>query len=132
VNIASDDVVTFPLEKRVVMNEHGVFVPLSIFGENTSVEHHVVKQSDGQVAVTLLSRPIGPPSSRAAETSPELRWLAEHRQEYAGQFVALDGERLVAHGTNPRAVYCAARSAGLDIPSILRVELEPELPFGGW
>jgi Family of unknown function (DUF5678) len=132
VNLAQAGVVVFPLEERVVMNQHGVFVPRSIFGENASVEHHIVKQSDGQVAVTLLGRATEPASPRGAETSPELRWLADHRQEYAGQWVALDGERLVAHGANPRAVYCAARNAGLQIPSVLRVELEPELPFVGW
>ena len=36
-----------------------------------------------------------PPNSQAA-----MKWLAEHAREYVGQWVALDGERLIAHGTD--------------------------------
>ena len=62
----------------------------------------------------------------------ERRWIDEHRDEYLGQWVALDGERLLASGDDARTVYQAARAAGVHIPYVMRVEPRDELPFGGW
>lgn len=39
----------------------------------------------------------------------ERRWLDEHRDEYVGQWVALEGDHLLASGPDGRAVYEAAR-----------------------
>ena len=40
----------------------------------------------------------------------EMRWLAEHEAEYAGQWLALDGDRLLSQGTDPHQVRAAARA----------------------
>ena len=50
----------------------------------------------------------------------EQRWLAEHREEYLGEWVALQGDRLIAHGHDSREVYRAARSAGIGVPFVIR------------
>ena len=34
----------------------------------------------------------------------EIAWIEEHRDEYLGQWVALNGNRLLAHGTNAKEV----------------------------
>jgi len=62
----------------------------------------------------------------------ERAWLKEHRSEYAGQYVALDGNHLVSHGRDGRKVYAEARQAGVAVPYIVRIEAEDEPPFGGW
>ena len=62
----------------------------------------------------------------------EWQWLAEHQEEYRGQWVALSGDQLIAHGENAREVYLTARRAGVEIPAVIHVLSEPELPFGGW
>ena len=62
----------------------------------------------------------------------ERRWLDEHRDEYLGQWVALEGDRLLASGPDGRAVYEAARAAGVRAPLVTRVEPRDELPFAGW
>lgn len=62
----------------------------------------------------------------------EQRWLDEHREEYQGQWVALEGDRLLASGADGRAVYEAARAAGVRAPLVTRVERRDELPFAGW
>lgn len=62
----------------------------------------------------------------------EQRWLEEHRDEYLGQWVALEGDRLLASGPDGRAVYQAAREAGVHAPFVMRVEPRDELPFAGW
>src|SRR5437867_1303249 len=67
-----------------------------------------------------------------ADSARERRWLAERRGEYAGQSVALDGDRLLAHGTDAREVHRAARRSGVRLPLVVRVEPPDQLPFGGW
>lgn len=62
----------------------------------------------------------------------EMQWLAEHRSEYAGQWVALDGDRLLSHGTNAREVFETARKSGIKLPLFVHIESPDELPFGGW
>jgi hypothetical protein len=64
--------------------------------------------------------------------SKELRWLKEHRHEYVGQWVALDGDRLVAHGTNAREVFQEAREAGVKVPFVEQILPTDDMPFGGW
>lgn len=63
----------------------------------------------------------------------EHAWLEQNRDEYLGQWVALEGDRLLAHGTNAREVYLAAREAGVRAPFLERVMPEEEGAFwGGW
>jgi len=70
----------------------------------------------------------GAVQSRATESD----WVDRHRDQFLGEWVAVEGERLIAHGTNPREVYLTARAAGITTPFIVRVH-EREEPFmGGW
>ena len=62
----------------------------------------------------------------------EMEWLQENRAEFAGQWVALDGKRLLAYGTSAREVFAAARESGVHEPLVLKVEASDALPFGGW
>ena len=71
---------------------------------------------------------VDPSSKRVLER----KWLAEHRADYGGKWVVLDGDRLVSVGTNGRDVYEEARRQGIKIPFLARVELLDSLPFGGW
>lgn len=72
------------------------------------------------------------PSDRSVDLSRELRWIDEHRAEYAGQWVAVRGDRLLSSGSDGREVYEAARAAGDERPFVTRVEPIGELPFAGW
>jgi hypothetical protein len=66
------------------------------------------------------------------DRSREQQWLLEHSQEFAGQWVALDGNHLLGHGNNAREVYEAAKKSGVKRPLVIQVEKDQELPFGGW
>ncbi len=48
------------------------------------------------------------------DPKPSLRWIQEHREEFASQYVALDGDRLIAHSPDPDEVIAAVRAAGLN------------------
>jgi len=80
-------------------------------------------------------------SASASEESlpePDLRrlreyeWLRQHRDEYAGQYVALSGDRLVAHAATLQEAQRLAREAGAYRPLYVRIEATDEPPFGGW
>lgn len=71
-------------------------------------------------------------TDRVIDLSRELRWVEEHRAQYAGQWVAVRGNRLLSSGTDGKEVYKAARAAGDKRPFVTRVEPLNELPFAGW
>lgn len=79
-----------------------------------------------------------PPLERRAPLIPTpdyqdaLQWLADHAREYAGQWVALDGARLIAHGPDARAVYAAAKTDGAHLPLVDLVEDPDAPPFAGF
>lgn len=60
-----------------------------------------------------------------------LRWVDKHRDEYLGQWIALDGDLLISHGPNAKKVYEEARATGVQAPFLKRI-VEDDLPFGGW
>jgi hypothetical protein len=62
----------------------------------------------------------------------EYSWLREHAGEYAGEWVALDEDRLISHGTDVRQVHAAAQAAGVEYPYLLQIDPADAVPFGGW
>lgn len=60
------------------------------------------------------------------------KWISENGEKYLNQWVCLEGDRLVAHGTDGRKVYRKAKDAGIKAPFIHYVEKEPEAYWGGW
>ena len=82
---------------------------------------------NGQAAANDFIQPFD-----TTDPAPSLRWLAEHRAEFAGQYVALDGDRLLAHGTDPQPVIAAVRASGLN--GLFFTYLQPldAPPFAGF
>ena len=66
------------------------------------------------------------------ERREELEWLARESGPYSGEWVALDGGQLVAHGLRLAAVSAAARAAGVEEPFFASVPDDRDLPFAGW
>lgn len=62
----------------------------------------------------------------------EREWIEKHRAEFAGQWVALSGDKLLSHGINGREVYAQAKAKGVKVPFVVHLESSDELPFGGW
>ena len=52
----------------------------------------------------------------------EYQWLAKHRGQYSGQYVALDGNKLISYGKNGREVLTEARKLGVKHPYIVHIE----------
>jgi hypothetical protein len=71
---------------------------------------------------------VAPAQSRAMESN----WVERHRDKYLGQWVALEGDTLIAQGTNAREVYLAARQAGIAGPYIVHITPKVDAYIGGW
>lgn len=62
----------------------------------------------------------------------ERAWIDAHRDEYLNQWVAVDGDHLVAHGPDAKKVYDEAREQGITAPYLERVSHKQEAFMGGW
>jgi len=67
-----------------------------------------------------------------AERERRLNWLKSHREEYAGQYVALAGDTLVGHGRTIREAHEQAKEKGVENPFLVRLTSESEILFAGW
>jgi len=104
--------------------EQGVLRPLEPL---TLAEHQRVR-----VTVEEQKRSLSWESAEQLDDCrAELDWLANESRHYAGEWVALDGNRLVAHGPKLAAVKAAAQAAGVSRPFFASVP-DADLPFGGW
>jgi len=67
-----------------------------------------------------------------ATRARRLEWLKAHREEYAGEYVALAGDMLVGHGRTIREAHDQAREQGVENPFLVRLTSESEVLFAGW
>jgi hypothetical protein len=65
------------------------------------------------------------------DPEPNRRWLAAHKSEYAGKWVALDGDRLIAAGETEKDVADAAKADGAYLPLIVYIPSPDEPVFVG-
>ena len=63
----------------------------------------------------------------ASTREREMRWLSEHRREYTGQWVALDGDRLLSHNEDLGKVFDEAHAQGVASPFTAFME-DPDQP----
>ncbi|GEM_PF-1740561 len=87
---------------------------------------------NGEAQRPEASPPNGCASARAAslrDFTADRQWLADHRDEYAGQWVALKYGQLISHGADLKAVYAVAKAAGHPDALLELVEPSDALPF---
>lgn len=62
----------------------------------------------------------------------ESAWLEAHRDEFLDQWVVLEADQLLTHGTDPRIVYNEARAKGIGTPYLVYVTPKADPYVGGW
>ena len=62
----------------------------------------------------------------------ERAWLEAHGDEFVDQWVVLEADQLVAHGTDARIVYNEARAKGIGTPYLVHVNPKAGPYVGGW
>jgi hypothetical protein len=85
----------------------------------------VAPQLNGATAHPL--KPIPMPDGRR-----ERQWLAAHRRDYANQWVALDGDRLIAASPQHDEVWAAAQADGAYLPLITFIEAPDHITHILW
>ena len=104
--------------------EQGVLRPLE----------HLVLPEHQHVRLTLEEKPARlswKSTEPQNERREEMQWLAKESRPYAGEWVAVEGPQLVAHGAKLAEVRAAAKTAGASDPIFARVSSDTD-PFGGW
>jgi hypothetical protein len=67
------------------------------------------------------------------DRSRERKWIELHRTSHVNQWVALDGDHLIAADADPLKVFAAAKSDGVLVPFVVHILPEDQLPFvPGW
>lgn len=81
-----------------------------------------VETSEFQKPPTVLSR------------RTEVEWLSSHATElanYQGQWIAIEGNEIVAYGSDEVEVEIRAREKGIKVPFLVRVPSKNAIPFAG-
>jgi predicted DNA-binding antitoxin AbrB/MazE fold protein len=109
----------------------GMLKPLRPMNELAENERVRVTIETPEKASAPVPRIIGPP----ADFTLEHAWLKAHAHEYSGQWVVLDGDRLLGHSSDYQEALRITREAeanGLAVPfaTFLRETAEPF--WGGW
>lgn len=76
--------------------------------------------------------PLSTLEERETRFQNSLQWLEKNKAAYLGQWVALDGGRLLAAGKDGKQVYAKAVATGVTVPLLQQINAEDDLPFGGW
>jgi predicted DNA-binding antitoxin AbrB/MazE fold protein len=69
------------------------------------------------------------------DLSKEREWVRRHRNEYRGQWVVLDGDRLIGHTPNAdeaTAIFKQARSEGVRAPYVKLIPVDDEPIWMMW
>lgn len=108
--------------------QNGVLHPLTASPLQENERYRlIVEQSEPEPG------PADKDDMRAPDRSREYAWIKKHGAEYSGNYVALEGEQLLAHGADGATVLAAARQAGVAVPFLVRLDNTQEEGFwGGW
>lgn len=67
------------------------------------------------------------------ERRQEIAWTVRPNLKYLGEWVAIEGNEVVAHGVDGKAVYESALAKGIVSPFLFHVSEPDSTPFaGGW
>ncbi|MBL8208769.1 MAG: hypothetical protein JNM09_31355 [Blastocatellia bacterium] len=88
-------------------------------------QEHLDTKANGAPSIKFSSQPSPMTlEKREARFQRALRWLEENKAKYLGQWVALDGDRLLAAGADGKQVYAKAIAAGVAVPLLHQINLE--------
>jgi len=97
--------------------------------EQSRLRHLLEQQEPSQPPKLPRDRRVQP--IPVPDSTREVQWLAAHAREYAGQWVALDGDRLIAHGPDHREVWAVVEASGVYLPLVTFVD-NPDNVYAGF
>ncbi|MEK7830488.1 MAG: DUF5678 domain-containing protein [Acidobacteriota bacterium] len=104
--------------------------------EQVKLRQMIEQRRPMQSKAEAKPQPNGAPASHlkpipVPDSTREMRWLAEHQREYVGQWVALDGDRLIAASFNHEEVAAAADADVAYLPMFTYVD-DPDKIYAGF
>ncbi|MGH9751481.1 MAG: DUF5678 domain-containing protein [Blastocatellia bacterium] len=91
--------------------------------------HRTLQEADLAKAKPPLGKRV--PCEPMPDDTRERQWIKEHKSEYAGQWVALDGDRLIAASPIQQEVWDAVIADSATLPLVLRIPSPDDLPYIG-
>jgi excisionase family DNA binding protein len=113
--LAEDEEMTTQEAADYLKVSRGYFVKVIDHGEIASRmvgNQRRVKVKDVLLYEKKMGRRVTPPV-KMRDMSKDMKWLSQHRREYAGKWVAIYEDRLIASGDNAAEVYAEADRADL-------------------
>lgn len=71
------------------------------------------------------------PCEPMTDRTDEWEWIEQHKHEYPGQWVALDGNRLIAASPIQQEVWDAVKADNAKMPLVHRISNPDDLPYIG-
>lgn len=115
---------------------------------NPTIARQILQEAEqnGVAVEDYLKKIAEKPSSNGSHEAPKIRktetkldfsqeheWLEENKNKYVGQWVVLDGKRLVGAGNDPIPFVEKARKEGVKSPFMTYINENDSEPFcGGW
>jgi len=98
-------------------------------GERARLNQLLTQESAPAKTKPPLDRRV--PSKPMPDDTRERQWVEEHKHEYAGQWVALDGDRLIVASPIQQEVWDAISADTATPPLVLRIPSPDDLPYVG-
>ncbi len=93
--------------------------------------NHLLAQQAAEPIKAKAPRDKRVPCEPMPDDKRERQWVKDHKQAYAGQWVALDGDRLVAASFVQQEVVDAVDVSSPNPPLVLRIPSPDDLPYVG-
>ena len=87
-----------------------------------------LEEERGESAQTIQTRENAKEQFERFRKAQE--WILKNREKYLKQWVCLDGDKLIAHGSDALEVHRQAKEAGIEIPYLEQIVEEED--WGGW
>jgi hypothetical protein len=97
--------------------------------ERARLNHLLAQQPAEPAAKPPLDRRV--PCEPMPDDTRETEWIEQHKHEYPGQWVALDGNRLIAASPNRMEISAAVKADGAKLPLIVRLPSPDDPPYIG-
>jgi len=91
--------------------------------------HQIQQEAEPIKAKPPLDKRV--PCEPMEDRTREMKWIEEHKHEYMGQWVALDGDRLIAASPIQQEVWDAVKTDGAKLPLVHRIPSPDDLPYIG-
>ena len=123
-----------PRIDQIRITGQGAIVSTAMFGPNARLKFRIESGSNGPQVVIFAERTTKTEGDvrRSFDRTLERDWISKNKRAFAGLWVALKGDRLLASGPSAVDVYRAARADSDASPYVAYLDAKEPPIFAGW